>query len=139
MLKLKKANIKTKSELPVIPTNGKPAVGYCNPPVEHRFKPGKDWKGNAGGRPRILRENAAELLAEKTKDGKTKARVAVESLYANVLLIGMPHSVSAFDKLRTLVEPTEQEEGSGAVSADRSFLREMFNLAMERKAKAIEV
>jgi len=93
--------------------------GGTIPPVAHRFKPGSEWRGNAGGRPKILGESLKKKLEAKAEDGRTVAEHVTENLIANALT-PYPHSVTAFEKIRQLVEPTEEggsgETGSGIYS-----------------------
>src|SRR5438552_3758753 len=59
--------------------------GGTIPPVKHRFKPGVEWRGNAGGRPKILGESLKKRLEAKAEDGRTVAEHVTENLIANAL------------------------------------------------------
>jgi hypothetical protein len=93
--------------------------GGTIPPVKHRFKPGAEWRGNAGGRPKILGDSLTKQLKAKTEDGRTVAAKVAENLINNALSRS-PHSVSAFRTIREVVEPPEEEAPE---KPDRGFIR----------------
>lgn len=107
--------------------------GGTIPPVKHRFKPGPAWRGNAGGRPKILGGSLTKQLKAKTEDGRTVAEKVVENLINNALS-RFPHSVTAFRTIREIVEPNEEEE---RVAVDRDLVREMTMMFMEREVEEI--
>ena len=109
--------------------------GGTIPPVAHRFKPGSEWRGNAGGRPKILGESLKKQLEAKAEDGRTVAEHIVENLIANALT-PYPHSIAAFRTIRELVEPTEEEAPQ---KPDMEFVHSVMRLAMEKQAKGEEV
>jgi len=125
--------------VPQKPQSMRPGRSGVTPPVEHRFKPGKEWRGNAGGRPKILKEECAAWLCEKGPSGKTNARELIESMGTAAMQPRLPHSVRAARFLYEVSEPTEAEErGSGAV--DREFSRMVAEIMFGnmKPAKAIE-
>jgi len=73
-----------------------------------QLKPGKKWKGNKGGRPKIAREETAAWLEERDENGKTNARKIVEAL-GNIAIGGGPNSVSAFREIRQTVEQNQSD------------------------------
>jgi len=82
-----------------------------NAPLEkYQFKPGKEWKGNRLGRPKILYEESAAALREiDPVTGKTKARLMVDAMIETAQFC-LPHSVAAFKALCELDEQTDREE-----------------------------
>jgi hypothetical protein len=123
--------------------------GGVVPPIEHRFKPGKDWTGNKGGRPKVIGQTLNQRLMEEIeadipdpKDPKktihVKARrldMVVDTLIGNAMTY-QPHSVTAFRTIREIVEPSEEEQRG---SSDRDLTRLVVQLLMERKANAQEI
>ena len=72
-----------------------------------QFKPGANWTGNKGGRPRALTDAYRKWLAEEDeKTGRTNA----EEIALNMIEIAKsdaPHSVSAGRELRLATESDE--------------------------------
>jgi hypothetical protein len=116
------------------------------PSRDNQFKPGASWKGNAGGRPKIIGQTLEQRLLEEIesdipdpKDPKKKIKVrrldlVVDSLIRNATT-DLPHSVSAFRAIRETLEPADQQP------TDRdnfSVAREVLLLMIER-GKHMEV
>lgn len=60
--------------------------GYKDPPKEHQFKPGKDWRGNRGGRPKGWGKLEQDVIDELNEDipgtdAKGKARKIAYARY----------------------------------------------------------
>jgi len=123
---------------PKKPQSMRPGGSGVTPPVEHRFKPGQDWRGNAGGRSKILREESAAYLNEKDKGGKTNARRLIESM-ATKALSSRKDAVSAFKALRETIDPKgSNDEADKDGPVDWDLVKHLMELMVRRKADAIE-
>ncbi|HWX15568.1 MAG TPA: DUF5681 domain-containing protein [Chthoniobacterales bacterium] len=124
----------------------KPGKGGIVPPPEHRFKPGAEWRGNKGGRPRAVRDLYQRLAAEKVKmkvqreDGRKEEIIVskmekVARTQFDIACKMEPHSVTAAREIARIVEPIDEQP------TDRDnfdVAREVLILMMER-AKHMEV
>lgn len=76
------------------------------PPVEHRFKPGEEWRGNPGGRPKgrsltsIIREvlDSNSIKGKPLPEGRTVADVLAEVFVAEALKGKFPFAKEVIDR-----------------------------------------
>jgi hypothetical protein len=86
-------------------------VGYCRPPAEHRFKPGRS--GNPKGRPKGSRNIAsivADVLARRIRtkiDGETQRILPTEALVHVVLRKALNGDRHAWETVFRWIEQAE--------------------------------
>lgn len=101
-------------------------VGYCKPPRNTRFKPGRS--GNPKGRPKgakslntIVRENLTQKVAVRTQGGAKKIS-RIEAIMHKVVeqaMKGNPRALAELIKLYGSAVPEEKEnEGAGGQEQD---------------------
>jgi hypothetical protein len=112
------------------------------PPVEHRFKPGREWRGNAGGRPKILEEESAKFLEKRDRNGKTNAQKHVENLH-KIALSKNKDRVAAYNALKNTAQPPGRAGDTTDVGmVDNDLVKLVLGLISERwdkMAKAREI
>ena len=137
MLKLKLKDEFKPKDPPATKLAVSPLTGYP-PPAEHQFKPGKEWRGNAGGRPKVLERSLAKHLRSKAPNGKLVAENIVEALCEKASSQGK-ESVAAYNAIKATVEPANAEDAtSGSGNVDWGLIREFHRAYMVRMMKTIE-
>ena len=114
----------------------RPGRSGVPPPVEHRFKSGREWRGNAGGRPKILFEASVNFLSKKGKDGKTNVERQIEHLH-KIVMSNAPNNVAAFNALRNAACPRERagDTTTNIPIYDDNIVRMVQGLLAERNEK----
>ena len=115
------------------------------PSRANQFKPGDSWKGNAGGRPKAVRDLYQRLAEEKVKikvlreDGAEEEIVVpkieqVARTQFDIACKTEPHSVTAAREIVRIMEPAEGSTDRG----NFDIAREVLILMIER-GKHMEV
>lgn len=118
---------------PATATGDEEAVGYCKPPKEHQFKPGRS--GNPKGRPKKKGPSARELMAEFASEtipikrgGRVENVSRFQALQEKLFQLTMSGNTAAGNLLVKLMSqagqfaaPESEEEQRGGVLAVSMF------------------
>jgi hypothetical protein len=100
-------------------------VGYKNPPMRTRFKPGQS--GNPAGRPKAsknFRTLMAELITQRvrvTENGKSRSIPAHEALLKRILAQALQGDAKSTEQMLKLWQTHSNSDDSEAASEDSAF------------------